>query len=283
MSSNVTRHALVLFVVATALLGAVAPTAIAAVDTTADAPAASTASDAAAGTDSVDAAAGIDSIGSTDATLSVGSGNASTGETVTVPVVVTGENVAGYQANLTWDASVLRFESVSGVNFSDPVTNRGSGWVFATQSQSDGVDSPTVARVTFTVVGNAGDETTIAFEARDSSVNNESVQLDTALESGSVSVDASADAEGDATTTSTAASDDAGTAASDDASTASGSATTDGDDETTTGSQSDGSDGGDSGVSPTLLVGGVAGASGILGAGYLLGKQTGGGNDDGSE
>jgi hypothetical protein len=259
MSPNVIRHALVLVVATTALLGAAAPAAIATVDTTGpvdatvDAPAAS---DVAAASTASDVAAASGSNGSTDATLSVGSANASTGETVTVPVVATGENVAGYQANLTWDPSVLRFESVSGANLSDPVTNQGSGWVFATQSQSDGVDSPTLARVTFTVVGDAGDETTMAFEPRDAAVNNQSAQLDTALESGTVSVDASADVDGDDETAARSESD---------------------------GGDGDGNDGGDDGVSPTLLVGGIAGAGGVLGAGYLLGQRGGGGGDGGSE
>lgn len=261
MSSNVTRHVAVLFVVGLALAGAVAPVAVA------------TTGAAGAGVD-----AGVGATGETDAeaTLSVGSASAPAGETVTVPIAVDGTGIAGYQANLTWDESVLRLESVSGADFSKPVTNGGPGWVFMTQSQSDGVDSPTVATVTFTVVGDAGDEAALSFVARDSSVNNESAQLETALESGAVAVGESATVSEDSVATTTDGTTSQGTATGDSATTVA--ATTDGDDGTTT-SQGADADGDDGGPSPLLLVAGLLGASGVLGVGYFLGQRGGDGGE----
>jgi hypothetical protein len=189
---------------------------------------------------------------------------------VTVTVAVEGESIAGYQANLTWDPSVLRFESVAGADFSEPVKNANEGWVFMTQSQSSGTSSPTVARVTFTVVGDGGDETDLAFVDADTSANDESSQLETAVESGTVTVSggsAQVDADGgdDA-----ASGDDGGTAAG----TSSG-YDGDGGGADTSAEESDG-DGGSGGLSPTLVAGGVAGAAVVLGAGYVLGQRSGG-------
>lgn len=254
MSSNVTRRGVVLFVVGLALAGAVAPVAVATTGA---------------------AGAGVDAGSTTDAeaTLSVGSASAASGETVTVPIAVSGTGIAGYQANLTWDESVLRLESVSGADLSKPVTNGGPGWVFMTQSQPDGVDSPTVATVTFTVVGDAGDEATLSFVARDSSVNNESTQLETALQSGAVAVGESATVSEDSVATTTDGATSRGTATGDPTTVAE---TTDAGTGTTTTRAADG-DGDDDGPSSLLLVAGVLGASGILGVGYLLGQRGGDG------
>lgn len=207
-----------------------------------------------------------------EATITVGSASADPGETVTVAVAVEGENIAGYQANLTWDPDVLRFESVEGADFSEPVRNANEGWVFMTQSQSSGTSSPTVARVTFTVVGDAGDETALSFVGADTSANDESEQLETAVESGTVTVaggggTAQADADGgdDA-----AAGDDGGTDAA-----------TSGDDGGSDGTDAGGDGGDGGGLSPTLVAAGVSGAVLVLGAGYLLGQRSGGGGGDG--
>lgn len=77
------------------------------------------------------------------------------GDTLTVTLTSTGQNVAGYQANLTFDPDVVQFRSASGVGFADPVTNadQTAGWVFLTQSAADGTDNPTLVRVTFEIVG----------------------------------------------------------------------------------------------------------------------------------
>jgi len=267
MSQNLTRAMVVVVVALATLCDAVAPgvAALADADATADA-------------DVAGAVGGADA----DATIAVGNASAPPGETVTVPVVVEGESIAGYQANLTWDASVLRFESVSGVDFADPVQNGGEGWLFVTQSQTDGVQSPTVVAVTFTVVGSAGDESEVGLLERDSSANNESSQLPTAVAAGSVTVTADSDSEtvGTAsaeTTTavrSTTATGRPGSGA--DAATAA---------TTTAVTETPGDDGDDGGTSPVLIFGGLASAGVVLGAGYLLGQRSGGGavDADGSE
>ncbi|WP_256295930.1 cohesin domain-containing protein [Haloarchaeobius salinus] len=215
-------------------------------------------------------APGVVAAEQSEATITVGDASAAPGETVTVAVAVEGENIAGYQANLTWDPTVLQFESVEGADFSAPVQNANEGWVFMTQSQSSGTQSPTVARVTFTVVGDGGDETDLAFVEADTSTNDESSQLVTAVEGGTVTVaggSAQADADGG---DDDAAGDDGGTAAG----TSSG-----GDDAASDGSTStaESRDGGDSGLSPTLVAGGIGGAVVVLGAGYVLGQRSGGG------
>ncbi|MFC4405319.1 cohesin domain-containing protein [Haloarchaeobius iranensis] len=216
-------------------------------------------------------APGVVAAEQSEATIAVGDASAEPGETVTVAVAVEGENVAGYQANLTWDPSVLRFESVEGADFSDPVQNANEGWVFMTQSQSSGTQSPTVARVTFTVVGDAGDETDLAFVEADTSANDESSQLATAVKGGTVTVDGSGadvDADGD-----DAAADDG---------TAGGTSSGDGEDPASGGSTDTGTsdgDGGTGGLSPTLVAGGVGGAALVLGAGYVLGQRSGGGGE----
>ena len=203
-----------------------------------------------------------------EATITVGDASAAPGETVTVTVAVEGESIAGYQANLTWDPSVLRFESVAGADFSEPVKNANEGWVFMTQSQSSGTSSPTVARVTFTVVGDGGDETELAFVDADTSANDESSQLETAVESATVTVSggsAQVDADGG---------DDA--ASGDDGGTAAGTSSGDDGDGGGADTSAEESDGGSGGLSPTLVAGGVAGAAVVLGAGYVLGQRSGG-------
>lgn len=212
--------------------------------------------------------------GTADATISIDDGTGTAGETVTVAVQIDGDSIAGYQANLSWDPSVLELASIQGVDFGDPVTNEHDGWVFMTQSQADGQDSPTVVRLTFTVVGDGGDATELAFAPADTSANDaDGSQLDTAIENGRVTVngdDVSADAtsasDGDATGTTGA--------------TASGTSSTDGDVAagTTAGTQAnDGGDGGDGGTlpSPVLLAGVVVGVVAVLGTGYVLGQRNG--------
>lgn len=208
------------------------------------------------------------------ATMVVADVTAAPGETVTVPVVVEGDSIAGYQANLTWDASVLQFESAAGVDLSDPVTNGGEDWVFMTQSQTDGVDSPTVVEVTFTVVGDPGDETALSLVREDSSANDESTQLETALEDGAVVVDGDGSGDDDGAVGEDSVDD--GTSEGDDGS----GSESDGnaDDESVDGASSGdastgGSDTADDAPSTMLLVLGLVGAGVVLGTGYALGQR----------
>lgn len=77
------------------------------------------------------------------------------GDTLTVTLTATGTDIAGYQANLTFDPDVVQYRSASGVDFSDPVANadQTAGWVFLTQAAADGTDDPTLVRVSFEIVG----------------------------------------------------------------------------------------------------------------------------------
>jgi len=95
------------------------------------------------------------------------------GDSLVVTLSATADDVAGYQANVTYDPSVLRVRSVDGADFEDPVANVDAdrGWLMLTQSQVNGTDDPTLARITFDIVGDAGDATDLGFVADDTSLN----------------------------------------------------------------------------------------------------------------
>jgi hypothetical protein len=77
-----------------------------------------------------------------------------TDETLVVTLSASGE-LAGYQANLTYDPDVVRFREATGLDFADPVVNnQTAGWVFLTQAAADSTQDPDLVRVTFDVVGN---------------------------------------------------------------------------------------------------------------------------------
>jgi hypothetical protein len=78
--------------------------------------------------------------GSAPAATTVEDAESGSSETVTVNTTTDGEDIAGDHANLSWDPSVLQFESVSGVDFAGPVGNVDSDddWLFATQSRANG-------------------------------------------------------------------------------------------------------------------------------------------------
>ena len=77
-----------------------------------------------------------------------------TDETLVVTLSASGE-MAGYQANLTYDPDVVRFREATGLDFADPVVNnQTAGWVFLTQAAADSTQDPDLVRVTFDVVGN---------------------------------------------------------------------------------------------------------------------------------
>nr|WP_282102556.1 cohesin domain-containing protein [Halovivax limisalsi] len=111
------------------------------------------------------------------------------GDQISVTAQTTVENTAGYQANVTFDPDVVEVASVSGVDMSDPTTNVNNedGWVFFTQSQASGIDSPELAEITFDVV--ATGETDLEFVAEDTLVNNEDEQVPVDLEGTTISVE----------------------------------------------------------------------------------------------
>ncbi|MFC3958872.1 cohesin domain-containing protein [Halovivax cerinus] len=121
-------------------------------------------------------------------TLSLVAGEQS-GDQIDVAVETTVENAAGYQANVTFDPGIVEVESVSGVDFNDPTVNvdNENGWVFFTQSQASGVDAPTVAEITFTVI--ATGQTDLDLVPGDSRVNNESEDVPVDLEGTTIDVE----------------------------------------------------------------------------------------------
>jgi len=205
------------------------------------------------------------------ATLSLSSAEAeSTSDTVTVTLAADGSDVAGYQANVTFDPSVVQVQRVSGADYSAPVqnVNNDEGWVFLTQSQADGMDDPQLATITFEVVGSEGQRSALSFVESDTRVNDaDGDHVDASLDSGSISVGSS-----------DVAANENGTMASD----------SDGDDPANqadqqsnpdtaaNGGDGDAGDGGDdatgngTGVSTPVLVG--AGAA-LLAGGVLLGRR----------
>ena len=85
--------------------------------------------------------------------------------TKAVPVQTDAADVAGYQATIEFDPSVLRIDSVTtGDVGNGPTTDidNENGTVGFVDSQADGVDQPDLANVTFEFIGDAGDETDLA-------------------------------------------------------------------------------------------------------------------------
>lgn len=204
------------------------------------------------------------------ATLSLSSAEAeSTSDTVTVTLAADGSNVAGYQANVTFDPSVVQVQRVSGADYSDPVqnVNNEEGWVFLTQSQANGVDDPQLATITFEVVGDAGQRSTLSFVESDTRINDGAGEhVDASLDSGAITVGSSAVS---ADENGSMATDDAG---DDPANQADQQSTPD---TAGNGGDSDAADDGDAtgngtGVSTPVLVG--AGAALLVG-GVLLGRR----------
>lgn len=186
------------------------------------------------------------------------------GDTVVVTVAATGESVAGYQANVTYDPDVLRFQNASGVDFDDPVVNANgdAGWVFLTQSRTDGTTDPVLARLTFRVVGEAGSDTGLGFVESDSLLNDADAEnVDTTYETTGVGV---LEEGAVAAASATPGNDTPGDGGSGDG-TPGGDETTDSDD--------------DGLLSDTLLLGvGVGlGVAVLLGAGVVLGMRLGSG------
>lgn len=184
--------------------------------------------------------------------LRLGSTTVNPNDTSVVRVSTDAANVAGYQTNVTFDPSVVQIEGVVGSEeFDDPVVNvnNDAGWVVFTQSGTEGVDEPVLARVRVTAVGDDGDSTELSFVGGDTAVNDadrESVNV--ALVGGQVDV-----AAGDVV-----ANDDG--------------------QQGTNGGDTAGDGGGDSSgplgdTSPIVVVGGAAALSGAVAGGVLLGKR----------
>lgn len=113
-------------------------------------------------------------------------------DTAVVRLRADADDVAGYQANITFDPSVIRVEGAEGTDdFGSPVANVNNeeGWVVLTQSSTEGVDDPVLARLRVTAVGDDGDSTTLSLVGEDTSVNDvERNTLDLALVNGQVDI-----------------------------------------------------------------------------------------------
>ena len=179
-------------------------------------------------------------------------------DTATVRLTADADDVAGYQANVTFDPSVIRVEGVAGTDdFGDPVANVNNeeGWVMLTQSSTEGVDDPVLARLRVTAVGSDGDSTTLSFVGEDTSVNDvERNTLDLALVNGEVNVAAGemvANQNGTDSATTTQPSTDGGN----------------------TDEPSEDDDDGSPLESPVMLVGGAVVLGGGVAGGIILGKR----------
>ena len=185
--------------------------------------------------------------------LRVGSATVNPNDTAVVRVATDASDVAGYQVNLTFDPSVVRVEGVGGTeDFDDPVVNvnNDEGWVVFTQSGTEGVDEPTIARLRVTAVGDDGDSAQLSFVGEDTAVNDaDRASVGVALVGGRVDV-----AAGDVVAN-------------------------DGDQRDANGGDAAGTGDGDGGAgllgatSPLVLVGGAAALSGAVAGGVLLGRR----------
>lgn len=131
----------------------------------------------------------------TSPTVVAESVEADPGDEVSITIAVNGaSDVAGYQANLTFDPEVAQVVDVSGADFADPVVNSNNqeGWVFLTQSQADGVQNPKLATITFEITEDPPGGTSIAFVAADTMVNDaEGNEVSASLENGAIQVESS--------------------------------------------------------------------------------------------
>ncbi|WP_247730088.1 S8 family serine peptidase [Halovivax limisalsi] len=105
--------------------------------------------------------------------IRVGDASAGEGGEVTVSLDTDLDNIAGYQAELNYDDSVVSFVEASGVDIADPTVNDEPGTLTLSASQTNGVDAPTLADLTFELTGSAGDTTTVSFNEDFTQLNTE--------------------------------------------------------------------------------------------------------------
>ncbi|WP_247730081.1 cohesin domain-containing protein [Halovivax limisalsi] len=105
--------------------------------------------------------------------IRLGEAEASAGQTATVSLDTDRENIAGYQARIDYDPSVVAFVEAAGVDINDPTVNAENGTLTLSASQAQGVDAPTLANLTFEAVGSAGDATDLTFDTEFTRLNTE--------------------------------------------------------------------------------------------------------------
>ncbi len=92
-----------------------------------------------------------------------------------VTMAAQSQNLAGYEAQISFDPSVVQFENATGEDMGDPVTNydNDEGWVYLTSAEAEGQEDPTLAQLEFSVVGAAGDTTELEFDQSETLVNDD--------------------------------------------------------------------------------------------------------------
>ncbi|MFC3958866.1 S8 family serine peptidase [Halovivax cerinus] len=107
--------------------------------------------------------AGDDEPPEPEGTISLGEAAGDAGDQVTVDLDTDVADVSGYQAQIDYDASVVDFVGATGVDIDDPQVDDGDGSLGLAVSGSSGVDSPTLAELTFELTGSAGETTDLTF------------------------------------------------------------------------------------------------------------------------
>lgn len=117
------------------------------------------------------------------------------GEYAVVLLTAQAANVTEYEANITFNASVVRFAFATGADFSEPnvESDNEAGWVRLDQSADSPTDDPTLAGLMIQVRSDAvpGDRTELEFVQSETSLTNEThgeIDID-AYEDGRFAVD----------------------------------------------------------------------------------------------
>ncbi|WP_254864312.1 S8 family serine peptidase [Halovivax gelatinilyticus] len=104
----------------------------------------------------------------------LGEASAAEGDVATVELDTDLANIAGYQAEIHYDADVFEFVGAEGVDLNDPVVNDDDDGVLGlAMSQASGVDAPTLAELSFEAVGEDGDSTDLFFVEENTQLNDE--------------------------------------------------------------------------------------------------------------
>lgn len=106
--------------------------------------------------------------------VSLGEAWGEVGETVAIEFETDADDVAAYEAELVYNESVVEFDGIDAVDIGDdePVYNDNeSGVLTFTDAQETGVDAPTIAEISFEIVGDEGDETSISFVEDETAMN----------------------------------------------------------------------------------------------------------------
>jgi len=110
----------------------------------------------------------------TSAALSLSNAEATTDDsTVTVELSASGDDIAGYEAMITFDPSVVQVESISGVDMADPQANidNQNGVFKIAQAQDSGMTDPVLAEITFSIEADGEAATALEFNAAESDLN----------------------------------------------------------------------------------------------------------------